>query len=85
MRPSPNIAPAEPTPVAAPTEHPSQARWLPGGWLAPLLCAAVVRGLWLMSAAGGAFRGDEPAYVGLGRAWSELGAYTGQWPPCTRG
>ena len=81
MRPSPNIAPAEPPPVAAPTEHPSQARWLPGGWLAPLLCAAVVRGLWLMSAAGGAFRGDEPAYVGLGRAWSELGAYTGQWPP----
>ncbi len=85
MRPSPNIdpaaAPAELPPTGTPTEDPGQARWLPGGWLAPLLCAAVVRGLWLMSAAGGAFRGDEPAYVGLGRAWSELGAYTGQWPP----
>ncbi|MDG1984742.1 MAG: hypothetical protein P8M11_09245 [Planctomycetota bacterium] len=68
-----------------PKEHaagpPLSGRWLPSGWAAPLLCAAVLRGLWLMSAAGGSFRGDEPAYVALGRTWSELGAYTGQWPP----
>jgi hypothetical protein len=92
MRPSPNIDPAGGAPdesaespegpsAAASTEPSTGTRWLPAGWLAPLLCAAVVRGLWLMSAAGGAFRGDEPAYVGLGRAWSELGTYTGQWPP----
>jgi hypothetical protein len=73
MRPRPTIEHAAGPPVLG--------RWLPTGWLAPLLCAALLRGLWLMSAVGGAFRGDEPAYVGLGRAWSELGAYTGQWPP----
>ena len=60
---------------------PLAGRWLPSGWLAPLLCAAALRGLWLMSALGGAFKGDEPAYLGLGTAWAELGTYTGQWPP----
>lgn len=61
MRPRPTIEYAAGPPILG--------RWLPSGWLAPLLCAAVLRGVWLMSAMGGAFRGDEPAYVGLGRGW----------------
>ena len=70
-----------PRPTEAVAGPPLAGRWLPQGWLAPLLVAAVVRLLWLWSAIGGAFRGDEPAYLRLGEAWAELGTYTGQWPP----
>ncbi|MEM6568001.1 MAG: hypothetical protein AAF957_06295 [Planctomycetota bacterium] len=56
-------------------------RWLPRGWLLPLVVALVVRLAMLVPSVGRVFQGDEPAYRGLASAWADLGAYTGQWPP----